>query len=172
MCFTADEVWAQLQPRGDTDKSVHTAVFVTAEQLRQGIAPGQAQRLANWPRLIAVRNEVLKALEVARKEKFIGTPLEARVVLAADGDVAGLLHEYHEFLPTLLIASQVEISPSPLLGARETEVAGLQVQILKAAGKKCARCWNYSERVGEDARYTEVCERCSKALKEIEGSGQ
>ena len=156
MCFTAEEVWAYLHGgagAGGSRTSVHASEFIPASNLREGITPAHAERLTNWPRLIAVRNEVLKALEVMRKEKFIGTPLEAKVVLAADGDVAGLLHEYRALLPTLFIVSQVEISPSPLLGARETEVAGLQVQIVKAAGKKCARCWNYSERVGDDARY-------------------
>ncbi|HEV2351826.1 MAG TPA: isoleucine--tRNA ligase [Terriglobia bacterium] len=178
MCFTAEEVWYALHREnagsGNPDKglldSVHASEFIPAQRLREGLAPAQAQRLANWPRLMAVRNEVLKALEGVRREKFIGTPLEAKVVLAAEGDVAGLLHEYRAFLPTLFIVSQVEISPSPLAGARETEVAGLQVQILRAAGRKCARCWNYSERVGEDSRYPEVCERCAEALKEIEGN--
>ena len=147
------------------------AEFQSPQQLRHGLLTSHIQRLANWPRLIAIRNEVLKALEIVRQEKFIGTPLEAKVVLAAEGEVASLLAEYRTSLPTLLIVSQVELSQGPLLGARETEVSGLQVLIERAAGKKCARCWNYSVHVGEDSRYPEVCERCAEALKEIESSG-
>ena len=56
------------------------------------------QRLENWPRLIALREEVLKALEVARQEKFIGGSLEARVVLAASGELLPLVEEYRDFL--------------------------------------------------------------------------
>ena len=54
-----------------------------------------------------VRQDVLKSLEVARKEKFIGAPLEARVRLSADGDLYPLLEEYAAELPGLFIVSQV-----------------------------------------------------------------
>ncbi|PYV11034.1 MAG: isoleucine--tRNA ligase, partial [Acidobacteria bacterium] len=130
------------------------------------------KRMENWPRLIAVRNEVLKALEISRQEKFIGGPLEAKVRLATNGDLAQLLEDYRSLLPTLFIVSQVELSADSLTGAYVTQLPGLRVRIEKAAGRKCERCWNYSERVGEEARYPTVCERCSAALREIEaGAG-
>jgi isoleucyl-tRNA synthetase len=66
----------------------------------------------------------------------------------------------------------VELGQAALAGFAETELPGLHVRIEKATGKKCHRCWNYSERVGEDARYPLVCERCSAALKEIEATIQ
>ncbi|MGD0696465.1 MAG: isoleucine--tRNA ligase [Terriglobia bacterium] len=148
--------------------SVHLEEFVPAGRLREGLSMAQVARLAAWPRLIDIRNEVLKALEVARQGKFIGTALEARVVLAAEGDVLSLLERYRFMLPTLFIVSQVELSEGPLWEGRETAVPGLQVKIEQAAGRKCERCWNYSERVGEDSRYPQVCERCVEALNEIE----
>jgi hypothetical protein len=46
--------------------------FVPPDELRSAIPEKRLKRLENWPRLIALRNEVLKALEVARQEKFIG----------------------------------------------------------------------------------------------------
>jgi isoleucyl-tRNA synthetase len=58
----------------------------------------------------------------------------------------------------LFIVSQVEV--------HEGEV--LSVQVDKADGGKCERCWNYSVRVGESAEYPTVCERCVEALGEIE----
>jgi isoleucyl-tRNA synthetase len=45
--------------------------------------------------------------------------------------------------------------------------SGVRVDVKKADGTKCERCWNYSTRVGEDAKYPTVCERCSAVLKEI-----
>ena len=82
-------------------------------------------RLENWPRLIAVRDEVLKALEVARQQKLIRSGLEARVSLEvfnsdpleSSNDVAQLeqfrrlLDQYKDFLPALFIVSQVDILP-------------------------------------------------------------
>ena len=41
------------------------------------------------------------------------------------------------------------------------------VEVKKADGLKCERCWNYSTRVGEDKEYPTVCERCSAVLREL-----
>jgi len=171
LCFTADEVWAHLPAPHLREKSVHFAKFIPPHQLREGLPQGAVRRYPNWPRLISVRNEVLKALEAARRDKFIGAPLEAKVRLSVDGDLAPLLAEYRHELPTLFIVSQVEVEKDALPGASEAELPGLKLRVDRATGRKCARCWNYSERVGEDPRYPTVCERCSEALKEIEASG-
>ncbi len=172
LCFTADEVWSHLPAPQLREPSVHLAKFLPPERLRAGLPERLLRRLENWPRLIAVRNEVLKALEIARQEKFIGSPLEAKVSLAIDGDLMPLLQDYCTVLPMLFIVSQVELSQDSLEGAYESQQLGLKVRIEKALGRKCARCWNYSERVGEDAHYPTVCERCAEALKEIENSCQ
>ena len=74
--------------------------------------------MENWPRLIALREEVLKALEVARQEKFIGGSLEARVVLVVTGDLQPLVEEYRDFLRYLFIVSQVEIAQRSAWRAR------------------------------------------------------
>jgi len=47
---------------------------------------------------------------------------------------------------------------------------GVRVEVKKADGLKCERCWNYSTHVGEDKKYPTVCERCSAVLKELEAS--
>ena len=206
LCFTADEVWSHLPALGaaraegnggaavNREASVHLATLTPPGNLRVGIPEQFLQRLPIWPRLIAVRDEVLKALEIARQEKFIGSGLEAKVTLevfnrtevVSSKEVAdleafvGLLQQYGTFLPSLFIVSQVEVAPGvrasaghsaatvPGFQAHESEELGLRVRIEKAAGQKCARCWNYSKHVGEDARYPTVCERCAAALAGIE----
>jgi isoleucyl-tRNA synthetase len=106
-------------------------------------------------------------LEVARQEKFIGGSLEAKVYLEAEGDLANLLEEYRPALPSIFIVSQVEVSASPLAGTSETDIPGLRIRIERALGRKCERCWNYSEQVGKDSRFPTVCERCLEALEVI-----
>ncbi len=165
--FTAEEVWSNLPAPEEREKSVHLAQFLRPEEIRRRIPPGYFPRLEKWPRLIAVRNAVLKALEVARQEKFIGGSLEARVVLEANGELKDLLEEYRKALPSIFIVSQVQFASNPLEGVPGSEVTGLKVKIEKALGQKCERCWNYSEQVGKDSRYPTVCERCSAALEEI-----
>ncbi len=169
LTFTAEEVWEHL-PGGGDKSSVHEAIFVSPDELRRMVAEKHAQRLANWPRLIASRNEVLKALETARQEKRIGGGLEARVRLQASGETARLLNDYKDFLRYLFIVSQVELqtpADAPSDGASRA-TSDVSIVVERASGTKCARCWNYSEHVGEDPEYPSVCERCSEALSEIE----
>ncbi len=168
LCFTAEEVWSLLPRTPGREPGVHLATFMAPSQLRESISERHLQRMANWERLVAVRNEVLKALEIARQEKLIGGGLEAKVRLSVNGDLASLLREYQAELPSLFIVSQAELSPDSLPGAYQSQLPGLAVRVERATGRKCARCWNYSERVGEDANYPLVCERCSAALKEID----
>ncbi len=171
MCFTSEEVWSHLpapssgEPR---EPSVHLARFVSPSKLREQIPAKYQPLLANWPRLVEVRDAVLKALEGARRDKVIHGPLDARVYLSAEDSLSPLLKNYLSELPTLLIVSQVELEPYSAEGAGEGSLPGLKIRIEQAAGEKCARCWNYSEQVGKDADYPEVCERCSEALREIE----
>jgi isoleucyl-tRNA synthetase len=152
--FTAEEVWTQM---GCPD-SVHMAHFPAPGDLAAGIGGGMKKRAANWDRLMEVRDSVLKSLEAARNEKLIGAPLEARVKLAADGDWYALLEEYAAQLPSLFIVSQVDVERAP---------GELAVQVARAAGQKCERCWKYTTDVGSDERFPTVCGRCAKAVHEI-----
>ncbi|MGH9376658.1 MAG: isoleucine--tRNA ligase [Terriglobia bacterium] len=170
LSFTADEAWSHMPARETREKSVHLARFIPAAALREGLPLALTANLDRWDRLIAVRNDVLKALETARQQKVIGSGLEAKVLLDPQGLFKPLLNEYRNFLPALFIVSQVEVSsatwPSSVAA---TQLPGLKIGVARAAGKKCERCWNFSEHVGEDKDHPTVCERCSAALAEIEG---
>jgi isoleucyl-tRNA synthetase len=150
LAFTADEAWESLP--GVRAASVHIAEFPSAEYA------DNTALLASWERLFAIRDEVLKALEDARNNKQIGSSLEAKAVLTADRETTLFLLDYYPELRYLFIVSQVEVHEGDRLG----------VEIQKADGQKCERCWNYSTRVGEFDRYPTVCERCAEALSEIE----
>jgi isoleucyl-tRNA synthetase len=168
LCFTAEEVWMHLAGRPAGIESVHLATFPEPAELTDDLSAAQVERLGNWERLRAVRDEVLKALEAARRDKFIGHPLEARVELSADGDLARLLEEYKAQLPMLLIVSQVHLTMETLPDAVEGAVPGLRIAIKRADGVKCERCWNYSTRVGEDPTLPTLCERCTPVVNALE----
>jgi isoleucyl-tRNA synthetase len=169
LVFTSEEVWKYM-PRSDGDpESVHMTTFPAAEEFERVFDDARAR---NWERLLVVREEVLKALEPARAAKTITSGLEARVTLAAGGEMASLLSKYAGNLPGLFIVSQVRIADGKLDGAAESEAEGrLQICVERADGKKCDRCWNYSTHVGENADYPTLCERCVAALDEIERDG-
>ena len=99
----------------------------------------------------------------------VGQPLPRQMEILSDGrpeKAQELLESYREELRYLFIVSQVSLT---LLEDEAGE--DIRVTVERAAGGKCERCWNYSTRVGEFARYPTVCERCVEALAEIEAGG-
>jgi isoleucyl-tRNA synthetase len=165
MSFTADEVWQFLPQLSNRPESVHLALFpngndifgseLTAEEIKKVES--------DWVSLMTVRDEALKALEAARQAKSIGSALEAVVVLNAAEPLYSTLVDRETDLRALLIVSGVEV-----IRAESTNGASaVHVEVRRAPGEKCERCWNYSTHVGEYTQFPTVCERCSAALKEI-----
>jgi isoleucyl-tRNA synthetase len=167
LVFTTEEIWKYLPKLADEPDSVHIALFPEESDLRTGIAPAKAN---TWELLGRVRSEVLKALEVARNEKRINSGLEAKVLLNADLELKAKLKHYLPHLPALFIVSQVELMSAGSGDYKAESVPSFEVTVHRADGKKCERCWNYSTHVGENSRYPTICERCSEAIAEIEGS--
>jgi isoleucyl-tRNA synthetase len=169
MSFTSEEVWNYLPKSTGRCESVHLALFPSeAETLGAADSANKScddKSGQDWATLRAVRDEVLKALEQARNSKLIGTGLEAQVNLAAPDPVYSLLAGYADQLRYLFIVSAVKLTRASGNGT-----GGVHVEVKKADGLKCERCWNYSTRVGEDKMYPTVCERCSAVLQEIGAS--
>jgi isoleucyl-tRNA synthetase len=170
MSFTCEEVWRYLPSMPTRTESVHLAHFPKMTDIFGGVVNDDdaKQQSEEWSALRGVREEVLKALEEARNQKMIGTGLEAQVVLTAADPLYSLLKLYEGQLRYLFIVSAVTL----VQAASGNGSSGISVQVSKAPGQKCERCWNYSTRVGEDAKYPTVCERCSAVLKEIEAGTQ
>jgi isoleucyl-tRNA synthetase len=178
LCFTSEEVWGHLPGRPKNIESVHLAAFPEAAELSGEFSVAQVERLnRNWDRLIGVREEVLKKLEAARRDKFIGMSLEAKVELSAEGEWAQLLHEYEEMLPMLFIVSQVSLAWASsggaslpgdgLPGGAESLIPGLRIAVRRADGQKCERCWNYSVQVGQDKEFPTLCARCAPVVRSL-----
>jgi isoleucyl-tRNA synthetase len=166
MSFTCEEIWPYLPPISGREESVHLASFPTpAEIAAEGIAKADPKRDEDWNALRSVRDEVLKALEDARNNKLIGGGLEASVHVTASEALYAVLKRYQDQLRYLLIVSAVDLAEGAGNGT-----GSVQVEVKKADGQKCERCWNYSIHVGEDKNYPTVCERCSAVLKEIDGA--
>jgi isoleucyl-tRNA synthetase len=167
LVFTAEEIWKYLPKSAAEPPSVHIALFPEESQLRTGISAAQ---VAAWDLLAKVRGEVLKALEAARNEKKINSGLEAKVLLNGNPELKAKLKNHLAQLPGLFIVSQVDFLSAGAPDYKSEVVPSLEVCIHRADGTKCERCWNYSVHVGENARYPSICERCSAALDQIEGT--
>ncbi len=168
MSFTCEEVWGYLPKVENRPLSVHTALFPTREEILGSKDVGDDLKQAqDWATLLAVREQVLKELENARNSKLIGKSLEAQVKLTATDPVYSVLDAYRDQLRYLFIVSAATLEPK----ASGNGTGSVTVSVAKADGQKCERCWNYSTHVGENKKYPTVCERCSAALREIDGGG-
>jgi isoleucyl-tRNA synthetase len=169
MSFTAEEVWDYLPKSAGRGESVHLTLFPSAAEIlgdaKNESSSADGKSGVDWTTLRAARDEVLKALEEARNNKLIGTGLEAQVILSASDPVYSVLSRHADQLRYLFIVSAVTLTRGSGNGT-----GGLHVEVKKADGAKCERCWNYSTHVGEDKEYPTVCERCSAVLKEIGGA--
>jgi len=147
---TCEELWRQLP--GSREDSVHLALFPTGtERLIDDVL------VARWSRLIEVRDRVNVALETARQQKVIGNSLGASVALAASGDTAELLEAHAEDLPMLFIVSGVRLG--------RDAGADLSVEVSRAEGAKCPRCWRTVPSLVQAAD-GEICGRCAEAIAE------
>ncbi|HDZ62266.1 MAG TPA: isoleucine--tRNA ligase, partial [Nitrospirae bacterium] len=124
--------------------------------------------IRTWGELLNIRNEVNKALEIKRQQKFIGNSLEATVSLYVNDKDFGILEEHKAFLADLFIVSSAEIfkGKDPHEGSYVSpERSGLAVLVEKASGEKCSRCWNWSEKVGTFKDHPELCDKCHAVLE-------
>ena len=168
LSFTCEEVWQHLPKVADRLESVHLAEFPnTADILGdQSVPEEDAQQQQDWTTLLAVREQAMKALEEERNSKRIGKSLEAQLVITAADSAYSVLARFKDQLRYLFIVSAVTLVQGSGNGS-----GGVHVEVKKADGAKCDRCWNYSVHVGEDKTYPTICERCSVVLKELEPNG-
>jgi isoleucyl-tRNA synthetase len=114
-----------------------------------------------WERLLGARDEVMRALEAARKEKRIGSAQEAAVVIQAASPEFEFLAGHREDLETICIVSHLTVQRAEGGAAGQ----GLSVSVDRAAGQKCQRCWNYRGSVGASAAHPALCDRCVAVLE-------
>jgi isoleucyl-tRNA synthetase len=169
LSFTADEVWEHLPQVEGRAASVHLAQFPAPEEI---FSEDPVPLLEEWKTLMSVRDEVLKGLEQARQEKTIGKALEADVAIAASGELGELIKKYESSLKEFFNVSKAEVVPANF-EVREGLVwqmddDEIHIQISKASGTKCARCWNYMPEVSSYGIWQNVCTRCQHALREMQ----
>ena len=117
--------------------------------------------------LIALRDDVNKALELARGEKTIGKPLDAEVTLFVSGEAKAAFDKIRDMpLAADFIVSKVTVAEGDGEGLAGEEFKGVKVKVAASEAPKCPRCWTHSEHIGEDAAYPELCPRCAAALRD------
>jgi isoleucyl-tRNA synthetase len=150
---TAEESWDYRPAPSGGRLSIHLAEFPEAEPRWD-----DESRDARWAELIALREQVLVALEGLRKDKIIGSAQEARVRITTARPERW--EPDRELLATICIVSEVEIVAD---AAAPSEVVWAE----RSPHAKCERCWNYRSTVGQDAEHPTLCDRCGRVINEM-----
>ncbi|MCS7262201.1 MAG: isoleucine--tRNA ligase [Aquificaceae bacterium] len=154
LSFTAEEAWEHLRR---SNQELPESVFMhRIPEPRQELV--DQSLIKDYEFLLSVRERVMSALEMARREKSINHPYEAQVFLWGEG--LERLSAYKDYLKYFFTVSRVEFQEG---GQHRLEEGELRVGVSPAQGKKCPRCWLYYP---EEEFEGELCQRCAGVLQE------
>jgi isoleucyl-tRNA synthetase len=170
LAFTADEAW-EFVP-GKPTGSVHESEFKPTPFARSNAEIG------TWQSFFALRDNVSPFLEKSRQDKLIGKALDAKLMLKGKGEGAHHWDENNEVLRELLNVSQFfseaeSVHPFDVpTGEIDTRLRAplkmyfkeLVVEVSKADGQKCERCWHWETDIGQNAAHPTICGRCVEAV--------
>lgn len=157
MPFTAEEVWQHYN--GGDAEPVQLQYWISAdEKLIDKSFSGK------WERVMALREEALKALELEREKGSIKKSLEGKIIInPLSAEDRELIQSMKEELKEVFIVSEIELSEE-----KDDSFFEGRLSFVKAAaadGDKCLRCWKVSDDIGNDSEHTELCGRCAEAVK-------
>ncbi|MDW8567987.1 isoleucine--tRNA ligase [Staphylococcus shinii] len=156
LVHTSEEVWSHI-PHVE-EESVHLTNMPERVEVNR-------EFVDRWNTFMKLRDDVNRALEVARNEKVIGKSLEAKVVIGSNDnfDATSFLQQFAD-LQQLFITSQAEVVDQVENGIPYQYG---DIRIEHAHGEKCERCWNYSESLGSVGELNNLCPRCQEVVKTL-----
>ena len=122
---------------------------------------------AYWDSIIKLRVDVNKALELARADKKVGKPLDAKLTFFLDESAKDAFARIKGAnFEQICIVSEATIDEGECEGYRGEQFPGLTVKVEPSDAPKCPRCWMHSNTVGTDPKEPELCARCAAVLAE------
>ena len=162
--FTAVEAWEYLPADSRREENLFVDLFPAKND-----AYMQDELHEKWLQLQQVRGEITKVLELARREKTIGHPLEAEVWVSVSGELSESLADKWSTLERIANVSKLNHVDLPADGAIVSEtIAGMTVLVRAATTEKCERCWTRSSTVGSHEDHPEICSRCFDVVMALE----
>jgi isoleucyl-tRNA synthetase len=160
MPFTTEEAWLSRDPDA---VSVHLEQFPTIPTEWNNDAVAE-----KWKKIRQVRRAVTGALEIERKDKRIGSSLEAApIVYIADAGLFSALEDV-DFAEVCITSDiTVTLGEGPADAFRVDDVGEVSVVPALAEGTKCARSWRITKDVGSDPHHPDVSARDAAALREL-----
>ncbi|MBN2434802.1 MAG: isoleucine--tRNA ligase [Spirochaetes bacterium] len=155
LAFTSEEIWDFIGKEG----SIHTQNYYSLPEEYNNSGIEQSFGV-----IVRVKKDLLKALERARNEKIISKSQEASVTIVMNSDDdKNIAHAKAEDMQGFLQVAKITLAQDK--DSNFYEMDSCKIKIERFDGKKCVRCWNYFENIGEDAEHPELCSRCTAVIK-------
>lgn len=151
LAFTMEEVYDFI-PKDNKKLSVHLEEFIPAKEYKNSaVVENKFDLFMNF------RDDVLKALEVARENKVIGKPLEAQLMIN--------LKEEYQFIKDIPNVAQLCIVSNIIFNdeKQDLDLETASISVAKYDGYTCPRCWNV---VANDRVIDDLCDRCYHVLND------
>ena len=146
LSFTAEEAWTQFAG-GASQGSIFFETYAD-------LGTPDAELLAKWAAVRAVREAVNKEIETVRTAGAVGASLQATVAITAPQADFELLVSLGDDLKFVLITSAVTLAAGDALA----------VTVTPSTAPKCERCWHYRDDVGANPAHPTICGRCDSNL--------
>ena len=163
LAFTSEEVWAAMpHAQGDDAESV---LFNPMPEADPALAFTPEQS-AYWADILALKDDVNKALEEVRSAKTVKKSTDAKLTLYLDDSAWERFQKLqgHHF-EALFIVSRVEIVHGAGQGYQGEAFPGLTVRVEMDEAPKCPRCWNHHPSIGTPGGHPELCPRCAAVVR-------
>ena len=167
LCHMAEDIWQNI-PYSTKEKSVFQRRWPIFPKLwKNEILNEHISNLRN------LRVEINKAIEGCRNKQIIGAALETEVnYLPEDNVVKDSLtwlkkfgNEDVDLFRDWLIVSNFQVVSNLTENSLIIDNNELgKIQILKADGQKCDRCWHYQKEIISGIQNTKLCKRCSNII--------
>ncbi len=162
LTFTADEIWQQCR---QLDESLPLSVQLADwPEVDEQFADEELG--ARWEQLLRIRRQVTSALEQAKDNGEIDQPLSTAVTVCAPEHEAALLSSFGDELQELFVVSQARIA------GQSNNSEEVRVEVRRAPGEKCERCWLVAESVGTRGDHPSLCARCAERVSNWPGTQQ
>lgn len=166
LVFTAEEIW-QNMPKEKKDAgcaSVHLLDFPKANPVfgQEDVKFNPASKTIDQElsAVVALLPPAAKALEELRSAGQIGSSFDARInILTKSQERYTFLSSLKNDLCEIFKVSQVEVIKEDRFSEE------IKIEVVKAEGRKCARCWNYSPGVGRDKEHPLLCDNCLEVIR-------
>ena len=160
--FTAEESFQEYVAQNPGRKTQESIFLTNMPVANEKYINEEVEK--TFEKIIKIRDFVLKLLEEERKKNVIGNSLEAKVMLyIQDKDLKEFLQKNYQNVLYTFLVSQLEICDKPINGTKD-ETGSIEVKVLHAEGKKCVRCWMWSNTVGSEPSHEDICLKCVKNL--------